>query len=133
MGLFGLFEKKKQSKPVKKVSKSNKPIERMDRLTPDGELPWGWVTTNKAFTDKTYKEYSRFCDAYYKSKKKGMLQEYAALKSLIIYMEDVQKLCKRKGECFAYWASYMVARPKDIAEYKAHLNALEAKLKTVKK
>lgn len=133
MGLFGLFKKKKQSKPVKKSSKINASGERMDRLTRKGDLPYGWSYANREFTGKFEKEYNRFTDAYFKSKKKGMLQEYAALKSLIVYMEDVQKLCKRKGECFAYWASCIVARPQDIAEYKARLKQLEAKLKTAKK
>ena len=133
MGLFGLFGKENHSTTVKKSSKTNSFDERMDRLTRKGDLPYGWPYANRAFTSKIEKEYSHFTDAYFKSKKKGMLQEYAALKSLIIYMEDVQKLCKRKGECFALWSTFVVANPKDIAEHKERLKSLETKLKTAKK
>lgn len=133
--LFVSFGKKKQkpSTTRKKGAKTNASGERMDCLTRKGDLPYGWSYANRNFTEKIEKEYSQFTDAYYKSKKRGMLKEYAALKSLIVYVEDVRKLCKRKGECFEYWASCIVARPQDIAEYKARLKILEAKLKTAKK
>lgn len=135
MWLFGLFGKKKKKRTVtiKKASKTKVTSERMDRLTSKGDLPYGWSYANREFTGRIQKEYTHFVNAYYASKKKGLLQEYAALKSLIIYMEDVKKLCHRKGECFAYWASCMVANPKQIAEYKAQLKRLEAKIKTAKK
>lgn len=136
MGLFGLFGKKKARKKIhskKKTANTNSFGERMDRLTSKGDLPYGWSYANREFTDRIEKESKFFFDAYFASKRKGMLQEYAALKSLIIYIEDVTKLCKRKGECFAYWASCMVANPKQIAEYKARLNSLGEKIKTAKK
>lgn len=133
--LFVSFSKKKQKPSAnrKKAAKQNASGERMDRLTSKGDLPYGWAYANRDFTEKIEKEYNQFTDAYYKSKKNGMLKEYAALKSLIIYMEDVRELCKRKGECFEYWASCIVARPQDIAEYKARLTVLEARQKTAKK
>lgn len=132
--LYLLFGKKKpkNSTAGKKTSNKNGFSERMDRLS-KGDLPYGWSYANREFTGKIEKEYKYFSDAYYSSKRKGIKQEYAALKSLIIYMEDVTKLCKRKGECFAYWASRTVAVPKQIAEYKARLKTLEAKAKTAKK
>ena len=134
--MFGRKKKKQKTKQKpstrKKASNSNSFGERMDRLN-KGDLPYGWSYANRNFTGKIEKEYKYFSDAYYKSKRKGIKQEYAALKSLIIYMEDVQKLCKRKGECFAYWASHTVAVPKQIAGYKAQLQKLEAKAKTAKK
>ena len=134
--LFGRKKKKQKTrqKPStsKRTSNTNSFGERMDRLS-KGDLPYGWSYANREFTGKIEKEYKYFSDAYYSSKRKGIKQEYAALKSLIIYMEDVTKLCKRKGECFAYWASRTVAVPKQIAEHKARLKTLEAKAKTAKK
>ena len=131
---FGKNKGKKQKSSTRsKATKTNASGECFDRLTRKGDLPYGWSYANREFTGKIEKEYKHFTDAYYKSKKKGMLQEYSALKSLIIYMEDVQKLCKRKGECFAYWASCMIANPKEIAEHKERLKMLEEQLKTAKK
>lgn len=131
MWLFGLFGRKKDRK--KKATKGNRSSERMDRLTRKGDLPYGWAYANREFTERIEKESKFFFDAYYTSKRKGMLQEYAALKSLIIYIEDVTKLCKRKGECFVYWSSHMVANSKQLAEYKARLKRLEVKIKSAKK
>lgn len=133
--LYLLFGKKKakNSSTRKKPSNKNSFGERTDRLTRNGELPYGWYSENRAFTGKIEAEHSFFSESYYKSKHEGIMQEYAALKSLILHMEDVQELCTRKGECFAFWSTFVVANPKDIADYKIELKKLEAKLKTVKK
>ena len=128
MGLFSLFGIFKKKKP----SKKNGFGERMDRLC-KGDLPFGWSYANRDFIGRIEKECSQFTDAYYSSRRKGIKQEYAALKSLIRYTEDVTRLCRRKGRCYAYWASRTVAPPKLIADYKARLKRLEEKLKTTKK
>lgn len=135
MWLFGLFgkKKKKHTNTAKKSSKVNSFGERMDRLTRQGDLPYGWSYANRAFTERIQKESDFFFKAYFSSKRKGVLQEYAALKSLIKYIEDVTRLCKRKGECFAYWASCMVANQKQLAEYKSRLKRLEVEIKRPKK
>ena len=107
MGLFGLTKKKKVY---------TLPNEPLDRLTSDGELPFGWYTANKAFTSKLQTEYKSFLDAWLASRKKSDLEEYAALKSFVIYMNDVKKLCEKKGECYNYWRDVLfddkyLARP----------------------
>ena len=134
--LFGRKKKKQgtqsKSSTRKKVTNTNSSGERMDRLTRKGELPWGWYTENREFIARIESEHSYFVNAYDKSKRKGITQEYAALKSLILHMEDVQKLCMRKDECFAFWSTFVVANPNDIADYKIDLKKLEAKLKTAK-
>lgn len=122
--LFGK-KKKKPTKTVKKSSNKNSFGERMDRLTRKGELPYGWAYENREFTEKIEKEYSHFRETYYKEEKNGVLKEYAALKSLILYMEDTKKLCKQKGECFAHWASYMIADPEDLSKLKERREYIE--------
>ena len=135
--LFGRKKKKQKAKQTpsvrKKTVKTNVSGERMDRLTRKGELPWGWYTENREFIARIESEHGYFVNAYDKSRRKGIKQEYAALKSLILHMEDVQKLCKRKGECFAFWSTFVVANPQDIADYKIDLKKLEAKLNNAKK
>lgn len=115
MGLFN-FSKK----PPK-----NDLGERMDRLTPEGELPWGWLYANKEFTQKIESEHLSFSNAYYDSKCKGALKEYAALKSLIIHMKDVKRLCESQGECFSFWSTFVVSNPDDLASLEERLNYLE--------
>lgn len=125
MGLFS-FGKKKAS-PKKK--NTNSFGEDMNRLTKDGELPYGWVYANRNFTEKIEKEYHTFSEAYFNTNRNDLLERYAALKSLILYMEDAKKLCESKGECFAMWATFEVADPAAIKLRKAELKELEAKLK----
>ena len=116
VGLFDLFGKKKQT---------NYTGEDLNRLTPEGELPWGWYYANKQFTQKVENEYRNFSAAYMEATKKGALAEYEALKSLVLYMEDVQKLCYTLGECYVEWASVMVANTDELASNKDRLKYLE--------
>jgi hypothetical protein len=115
MGLFGLFGKK--------ASKTHQ--EDLSRLTKDGKLPWGWYSANRKFTEQIDNEYKSFSDALNDAKKKSVLAEYGALKSLVMYMEDVKQLCASKGECFVEWASIVVANTDTISEYKERLRFLE--------
>lgn len=128
--LYLLFRKKKPKHPSARKKSFNKKVSdiRMDRLTQEGELPCGWAYENRGFIRKIEKEYSYFTETYFSEKKKGILKEYAALKSLILYIEDVKSLCKNKGECFVYWASYMVADPKFLSELNERREYIESNI-----
>lgn len=118
MGLFS-FSKNKKERII--------PGQRIDRLDANGELPYGWHYANRNFTQKLESKYRQFSHAYYSAKResKGVLAEYSALKSLVLYMEDTQRLCYSMGECFAKWSSFSVADPSTIYELKQELNRLE--------
>lgn len=100
MGLFGLFKKADELIFVKRLAE---PDEDQEHLTAEGDLPWGWHTENKSFTDKVKSEYNAFLSAWITSKKSQPLAQYNALKSFVVYMNDVKLLCESKGECFVYW------------------------------
>ena len=111
---------------------SSKQKKKEDAPTPEhlenGELPWGWVTRNKEFCDKISGEYSYFLDAWIESRHKSQMEQYSALKSFVVYLEDVEKLCKSKGECFDFWfreiltsKGYMEKRKKELEEITAIL------------
>lgn len=120
MGLFGLLGKKKPA--------TNSIGERLDRLTPEGDLPYGWYTANKEFTNRIETEYNHFRTAWLESRKKTDLEQYAALKSLVLYMNDVKALCKSKGECFEYWLEALFD-DKFLAKQTERLKQLEDKIK----
>lgn len=114
MGLLDLFKKKN----------TNSFGENLDRLTPEGELPWGWTYANKEFVDKIQTEVNYFRNAWIQSKKDGVLKEYASLKSFVLYLNDVKKLCASKGECFTKWFD-------DIIANQEYINKLTSKLRYI--
>lgn len=134
MGLFDLFKKKK--KTPKKGSYSlridfGEPDDStvdMNHLDKDGELPWGWVTHNKAFTEKINKEYLYFWKMWLDSRDKEPKKQYEALKSFVLYLEDVEKLCKAKGECFEFWFYEILAKRDFFETRKEELNYLTVNL-----
>ena len=125
---MGLFDFMKKKTPATNTE-TNSSGERYDRLTPGGELPWGWVARNKEFCDRINKEFSHFMNAWLESRNKTPLEYYSALKSFVVYLEDVEKLCKSKGECFEFWfreilttTGYTEKRKKELEELIANLN-----------
>ena len=136
MGLFGLFSKKKPAKKQEPVKAVRGTGERLDRLSKDGGLPFGWYTQNKAFTEKIEKEHHILVNAYVESKKKSPKEYHAALKSLTKHTADVRKLCASKGECFVYWSSALFgdedykALKDELKHVEKHMDELNAKYKT---
>ena len=128
MGLLDFLGLKKQQsvRPVR----TNSFGEQLDRLTPDGELPWGWISANKQFTEKIQGEAQYFIDQWLSAEKKGALEEYAALKSYLLYLDDAKRLCESQGECFAKWFSDIIASQKQIDKWTAKLKTIEEKIKT---
>ena len=107
------FLKKKKAEPQPANAKVNSLGEPLDKLV-DGDLPWGWVTHFKDFIDETTEEYNRFLYAWFDAKKTNPQEEQSALKSLLQYMEDVQKMCNQKGECHGFWcADYLIGSQKE--------------------
>lgn len=137
MGLFDFLKNAKKEnentthfdiiiKPGEKPSL--KPVTDMEHLTTDGELPWGWVYHNNEFTSKIKGEFTYFLNTWLDARKKTPKELHSALKSLIMYLEDAEKLCKSKGECFEYWFYQILISPDYIDKRKAELEKLSANL-----
>lgn len=69
----------------------------------DGDLPWGWVTHKKDFTEPITKKYKCLLNLWVDARNGSPQELYSALKSFVLYMKDVEKLCKSKGECYEFW------------------------------
>lgn len=124
MGIFKLFKKK--SKIPKDLSKSenlediantlleNNMIsvpkndnhntfgESLDKLV-DGDLPWGWVAHKQDFIEPIAKKYKCLLNLWVDARNGSPQELYSTLKDFVIYMEDIEKLCKSKGECYELW------------------------------
>ena len=134
--LLSLFKKKKNKKPKNKKSKKETYSLRIDFGTPDdsttdlehldkdGRLPWGWLYHNKAFVDQINNEYSYFLRMWLDSKNQAPKKQYEALKSFVMYLEDVEKLCRSKGECFEFWFYRILTSPGYVEQRKEELNHL---------
>lgn len=131
---MGLFNFKKKDQPVSSIKVSRVQSPQSDdfaHLTKDGELPFGWVSRNREFTDKIQSEYSYFLNLWLNSRSGSPKDQYATLKSFVLYLEDVEKLCKSKGECFEFWFYEILTSPDYIQKRKNELNALIAIMDTM--
>ena len=120
MGLFDFLKNK--------ATVTNSYGERLDRLTTDGELPWGWVTRNKEFCDKINSEYTHFLNTWLQARSKSPKEQYSALKSFVVYLEDVERLCKSKGECFEFWFHEILTGKEYVEKRKKELEELTVKI-----
>lgn len=129
---MGFFKKKKQTPAVNftfagglEQNKVNSFGEALDKLV-DGDLPFGWIAHNEAFTGKLGKELSYFNKQVWEAESDGNpIARRNALKSLVQYMEDVQTLCDSKGECFSLWCSDYLIGNNHKKYVHDKLNALE--------
>lgn len=107
---------------------SSKPAVDMEHLTAEGDLPFGWVYRNREFTGKIGGEYSHFLNMWLDARKKSPKELHSALKSFVVYLEDAERLCKSKGECFEFWFCHVLSSPDYIDKRKEELNKLTANL-----
>lgn len=131
---MALFDFMKKKAPVTKQPKveTNSFGERYDRLTANGELPFGWIYQNREFTAKIQSEYSYFLNMWIDARNMSPKEQYPALKSFVMYLEDVEKLCKSKGECFEFWfyeiltgKGYIENRKQELEELIANFDELQ--------
>lgn len=100
----------------------------LEHLDENGELPFGWIYHNKEFVNKIENEFRYFLNTWINTRGKGALEESTALKSLVVYIKDAEKLCKSKGECFSKWFSDCVADQKYIAARESDLRRIQKSL-----
>jgi hypothetical protein len=105
----------------------------LEHLTKDGDLPFGWVSRNKEFTDKIQSEYSYLLNLWLDNRSKSPWELYGALKSFIMYLEDVEKLCKSKGECFEFWFYAIIASADYIDKRNEELKYLVENMDSLQK
>lgn len=118
MGIFDFFKK------TGKQSHIAEPQTDYDHLTEEGELPWGWLYHNKEFVDRIQTEHTHFLNNWIDARNKSPKELYPALKSFVLYLEDLEKLCKTKGECFEFWFYSLIASSEYIEARKAELKQL---------
>lgn len=106
------------------VSSFNEPL---DKLI-DGDLPWGWIAHNRNFINKIEKEYSYFLHTWIEARSKSPRELYSALRSFVLYMEDVKKLCESKGECFEFWFNEILTGKEYLQKRRKELDDLSSKL-----
>lgn len=105
----------------------------LEHLTKDGELPWGWHTHTKDFTERIGGEYSIFWKMWLDTKSKSPEEHYPALKSFVLFLEDAGKLCESKGECYEFWFYEILATKDFIAKRKSELKELTSNFDVLQK
>ena len=113
---------------LKVLQRMTTPDEDMEHLTPDGDLPRGWLTVNKDVLETIQAEYTYFLNKWIETKKESPRKLSWALKSFVLYLERKQEECKQKGECFDFWFNNILIAPGYIEKRKAELQELTANL-----
>lgn len=98
----------------------------MNKLTSEGELPFGWVLAYEDFIKNADNEVMYFYEEYHKNQYGEPLKKYAALKSLVIYFEDAKRIYAKRGECFLYWFENMWAKEDEVRKLTDELKYMEA-------
>lgn len=93
-----------------------------------GDLPWGWVSRNAGFTEQIQKDYDYFMNLWINARSGSPKELYSALKSFVLYMEDVEKLCKERGECFEFWFNTILTGEGYLQERRQELDVLSKSL-----
>lgn len=125
MGFFKKLKKETGIAEEKIVEILATPDDDLEHLTSDGDLPWGWHTRNKEFTDKVNVEYSHFLNRWIDSEKGSPKDLYSALKSFVTYLEDLEALCQKKGECFDFWFREILTSPDYLDKRRSELEEIE--------
>ena len=102
MGLLGgLLGKKKRT---------NVAGEDLNHLTPEGELPFGWMAYNKEIVKQMDDEWFSFRCAV--DDAKDPVKKWAAMKSYLLYLEDGRKHYTQLNECAGkYFEEYYCDNP----------------------
>ena len=117
----------------KKDSTTNSFGEDITHLDEDGELPWGWTYANLNFINKMTSERGYFFEKWQNSCTLSPKEELASLKSYLLCLENLKKLCTAKGECFEKWYHDIIADEEYFNRWYSHLNYLEENLITLEK
>lgn len=120
---------------LKVLNNLAQPDEDLEHLNENGELPWGWHTHNKEqeFIGRIGSEYSYFLNMWLDSGNKPPKEQYAALKSFVLFLEDAEKLCTQKNECVEFWFYNFVASKDYIQKRKEELNELQTNFDVIEK
>ena len=125
-----LYSPTQQSQSVQQNQTFNTFGEPLNQLV-DGDLPWGWVTANRAFIDKIQNEYSYFLTQWNTCNDRAPIERLAILKSLLRYISDVQKLCASKDECYQLWCNEYLLNAKQLNELQSECKYLSENINTL--
>ncbi len=125
-----LFNRLKKTVNTEQPHKQNSVIrnsfgEDMQHLTPDGDLPWGWVTTNSDFLKPINENFGYFLNLWLECKNKSPAELMQALTSFVAFMCSVKDVCSVKGECFDFWRKEILFEDKYLHERAAELTDIQ--------
>jgi hypothetical protein len=114
-------------KEVQPDSKSDSQ-ETHDSIQLTSGLPSGWLYENKNMTEPAKLIYRYLQEKYFEEKDKGVLSKYAALKSFVAYIQDLQESCASMDENFTQWFSVFVCDKASVDMYTEKLKDMEDNL-----
>ena len=117
----------------KKNNIQNKNSKEINKLDKNGELPFGWIYENREFIKEIESKQSYFLHAWIESRDQSPKEEYASLKSYLIFLHEAQTLCMSKGECFEKWFNDIIADADYLKKWNKRLSYLYDNINTLTK
>lgn len=85
----------------------------------------GWIGRNQSFIKPLEEQNRHFLKLWLDSRDKSPKEYYSGIKSFILFLQDTQKLCLSKGECYAKWFDNIIADEDYLATRISEMNDLK--------
>lgn len=117
-------------------SKLAEPEEDQDHLTPEGDLPWGWITVHKKEIEKYKTQYNKAWSEWFDKRSASPRERMVALESFVACMVKIKRQLEKRGECYNYWRdtlfddNFLDRWSKELDDIKANINSLQHEYET---
>lgn len=113
------------------TSKLAGPEEVQDHLTPEGDLPWGWITAHEKEISRYETQYRKAWSKWFDSRSASPREHMIALESFVDCMVRLKRQLAKRGECYDCWRDvlftddYLERWSKELETIKVNIDHLE--------
>lgn len=113
------------------ISKLAEPEEDQEHLTPEGDLPWGWITVHEKEIKRYETQYKKAWSEWFASRSASPREHMVALDSFVACMVRLKRQLKKRGECYDRWRDvlftddYLERWSKELETIKDNIDNLE--------
>lgn len=113
------------------ITKLAEPEEDQEHLTPEGDLPWGWITVHQKEITKYEAQYNKAWSEWFNKRSAPPREHMIALESFVACMVSLKRRLEKRGECYNYWRDtlfdddFLDRWSKELDDIKANIDILQ--------